>query len=293
MNVTISSTLYRYLWNSGTNLIIVTFFASLLSFFPLFAHFRDDGRTDHNSFNLEKLSGFKSKGWENSLMITVSLSAPFVISVIMEVVYNLLTRHFEDLQQEFVPRVFVLFSLFVPNILDLLISVPFEYAELSSCLFASRLEFFACGVLGHMWVVGGEKFRTTRYFTAYCLMAAGFVLCSWDNAVKDDSCVLFWAGWGILIVSGGILLVCIRNYLNDMKDLEFRKWTTSQMSCTAHLSCASLLVFFIFVSGIVYIGRDNYSYIIIYSSIQTSCAILLMCFQCQVTKHGMHIRLVS
>ena len=265
-------------WSSGVHLVLITVLCTFISFLSLMVRSSDSGIITNESIRSSILYALNSKQWQFALVANIGVGIPVTIDFIVELVHSITTKSNKDGRAS-VPRLFLIFSLVGPNLLLLLVGIPLQYAELVICFFATRLILLLYGVLGHLWIIGGDLFRSNWFLMGHIGLCVGTVFVTYDTMVSNEVTSLFWLGISFDSVAAIIISVYCLKFLMMIRKVGINNLDTSQLSCLLYIILLSSLGGYCYVSGIIYRGEYNVEFFVQYTYIEAVFTLFLTASQ--------------
>ena len=276
--------LHRRLWDSGSYLLIISAFNTIACFLPLVFNFGDIGRIKDNDSRSDILDTMNSKEYQFALIANIAVGIPVTIDYLIELFYGIMSKSNQS-NRAHLPRIVLIISLVAPNFFILLVSIPLAYPELSVCFFMTRMTLLFYGVLGHLWIVGGEIFRSPWFLIFYLGLSTGILLTTYDTINAKQVTFLYWLALSFYSLSNISTTVFCLKYLRYIKKIGIRKMDVTQFS-----SLIYLIIFFVFgtyfyISGIIYRGDYGENSLIAYTYAEAAFTIMLTALQSYLTHY--------
>ena len=178
----------------------------------------------------------------------------------------------------------LIYSLTVPNLLQLTVVVPLQYVELGICLFITRFIVMAYGVLGHLWAEGG--FRSKWFIFSAILISFGNTVACWDTIhEKEFWSPLFWIGSGLVVFGVIILAMLSWFWLSVLRKSGFTNVVSSQISCTAYLLLFSMMLGSFVVLATIYRGTYGVMFLTLVTYFEAAFTLSLTMLQSRLSRH--------
>ena len=272
--------------------MIVNFVSVIFIFMPLYVHFGSIGVLEENRERQYLLDAMNSKEWQFSLVGSIGVSVPIVIDYILDVLQPLIrgTIHTSKAQ---IPRLLLIISLVVPNLLQLLVSIPLQYVELTCCFFMVRNIILVNGVLGHLWIEGGSVFQLRWFIVGQIFLAQGVTMCCWDAINKTQAMELFWVGVGFGAIGMLIFTKFSLKWLEILRKSNIKKLSISQISCTIYLTVFALFGIALLLLALIFRGAYGMLFSCLYSYSEAAFTVALTVLQNRLTRHEVELKEVN
>ena len=227
----------------------------LAGFLPLITDFGKIGTIENEESRLAISDAMNSKQWQFSIVASVALAVPVVIDLTMQCIYDRMSQ-INNQNQALFPRLVLIFSLFVPNILILTVGIPLQYKELVIAIFLTRIIFLFYGVLGHLWIMGETAFRSKWFVAAFASLSIGLIFGVYDTINYEQVTYLFWIAIAFYGIAISIFLYFAVKFFIFVKKIGLRNLDTPQISCLMYLILLCILGSYFYIS--VNIKKGNY-----------------------------------
>ena len=263
----------------------------IMIFLPLLVHITGIGVLENELEKSYLLSAANSKEWQYALVGSVAVSIPFAIDFLLDIMSSNIfnsSQHIESL----LPKFSLIFSLMVPNLV-LVVAIPLQYVELNECLFTSCGAPLFYGMMGNMWILGGNTFKSIWFLFAEGLLLIGVVMIAWDAISTNQVSQLFWTGLALFFVSGLIFIVFINIWFLSLRRIPFRQLSVEQLSCSIYAILFSVIGVFIFITLIVMRGHYDIVFNCVYTYMEAAVTIVMITLQGHVARHEVRMKEVS
>ena len=150
-------------------LLFFTTISCLLCFIPLISDLEYVGITHiYKNDSAENISN--SSMVISVLVAAVAISVPMFIEVILNFFMSVNKFHWGMF-----PYISLVFALLIPDLLILVIAIPFESMRLLLCLSSSRYIIIAYGIFGHLWHSKLPIFQSKLIFICLILLDVSFI----------------------------------------------------------------------------------------------------------------------
>ena len=264
------SSLFINDWDSGSYLFLITSVSAFACSFPLFLDFHDIGTIKNENPRAAILEAMNSKQCQFSLVANVAVGIPVAIDYVMEFFYGMLSKS-NQTNQARLPRIILIYSLVGPNLLILLVSIPLRFVELTICIFLTRLIFLFYGVLGHLWIVGGDMFRSYWCIISQLALSLGILTVTYDTISADQVTYLFWLAtsfYAVSIISAAVIGI---KFLLQMRKIGFR--------------CIGILGVYFYISGLIHRGQYDKDFFVPYTYVAAAFTLMLTVLQSFLTRY--------
>ena len=276
--------LHRLLWDSGCYLFLIAAINTLACFFPLFLDFGTIGEIKDNISRSAILNAMNSKEYQFALIANISVGIPVAIDYLIELFHGVMSKS-NQTNRARLPRIFLIFSLVGPNIFILLVSIPLAYVELTACIFSIRMTFLFYGVLGHLWIVGGEIFRSHWFMTFYIGLSTGILIVTYDTINAKEVSFLFWLAVALYSLSGVSSAVFGLKYLKYIKKIGIRNMDVTQLSSLVYLIMFYIFGAYFYISAIIYRGNYGENYLVSFTYAEAAFTLMLTALQSYLTHY--------
>ena len=254
------------------------------SFLPLFINYGEIGTMKNDELHDAILVAMESSEWQIAIVANIAVAIPVVIDFVLDIMHNKFIGNTEKEKAQ-LPRIFLIFSLLIPNMLLLAISFPCQYVELTVCIFTTRIILLFYGLLGHLWTVGGSMFISNWLIVAHAALALGVIAITYDTINATPVSYLFWLGismYGLAII---IILYFVINFFSMAHKRGLQNLNSSELSCFMYLSLFCAIGLYFYISTIIDRGDYNTKFCTTYTCVEGFCTLLLSALQGRLTRH--------
>lgn len=275
--------LHNWFWVSGHYLLMVTVLSVFLGFLPLVVNFGDIGVLKNSQQRTYILNSMNSTQWQFALVANVALAAPIMFDHILEEMQRQIfgTR---ARSEALVPHLVLTISLLLPNILLLCVCIPLEYPELVMCFHNARIGLITYGTLGHIWISGGDRFKTSNFFLGHVVLAIALIIASYDSINESQVSPMFWIGncmgsLGVILITPSVLKL-----FKTVRTIGIRNLDNELLSCLVDIILIGLIGGISIITGMLYRGHYDSFYFIFYTYIEGGFTLIITVLQGRLTR---------
>ena len=268
---------------TGSYFLSITLISLLLSFLPLITPFGTVGILDDGKSREAVLNSMKSPVWRYSLVASILVSVPMAIDFVIDVIHRIRTT--PEKLFHLVPQMILIYSLMIPNMLILVVSIPMGYVELTTiCLFMSKLIVLLYGIMGNVWFVD-DIFQSKIFIFANLLFVIAVVMVCYDTMNTKEAGLLFWLGFFIGIVGASVLMKISYDWYCILRNAGFSKMTITQLSATVYLVNFFIVAISIVTTGIIFRGNYNTEFYTMNTYFEAAFTVSLSVYQSRVSRY--------
>lgn len=272
--------LHNYLWCSSGYMLIISALSLLIGFLPIMKNFGGIGSLEDEEQRANQLVGLHSSELRMVQVASIGLSVPVALDFFLDILHRLVHSNFNDVA--IVPRFALVCSLVVPNILLLVFET--ESIETADVIFATRMICIWYGTLGHLWIMGGDFFKTKVFMSTYFFYSAGIVIMIYDIISKKQGGYLFWIAVTTCCISVAVLFFIFIQYFLLIKKAGFQNMTIPQVSCVMYMIILSALLGVVGITTVNFVGNYGAQYNLIYTYAESGCTLLLTALQSRLLR---------
>eukprot|EP01041_Mallomonas_annulata_P011190 gene11190-23377_t len=261
-----------------------------ICFFSMIFYVPDVGYMHPDKVN-QIIQSMKSRQFEDAVLANIAVSVPVAAEFLLDIATSILTTKglSATTMRSYLPRVTLVSSLVIPGLLMRFVAFPTNNANLSICIFITRLAAIMYAVLGHLWEEGGTYFRSIWFILGAMLVNVALLLACWDCLCSSNKAtVLMDISNGLFGASMGVLSIVMLPWLKNMKNLGINNMSSSQISCTAYVLLVGVFSGYVFITTIMAKESMDYlnaQYLSAYMYVEAGFTIILSLLYTRLAHH--------
>lgn len=232
------------LTKTNMSLTLVSVIAGILCIVPIMFNwkYQNLGNSMFSDIEGGRSQLFDSVKYQNIVVVLaagVALSIPMALQIIV----NLFLR-IESFDDERICFVILIVSLFLPDIVILLVALPGREVNLLSCMTALRYVLFFYAMFGHLWQSRIPIFRSNKIVLSHWSLNICIIMLNMASFVSGSTADILLIIGNIFCIIALLLitLICIQ-WLWDLHKTEFSNLTETDYSCTGYVVLTTLVAY--------------------------------------------------
>jgi hypothetical protein len=280
------------LWESGHYLLLINVISVFLCFLPLILPFGDIGNMRSPSSIQPVLDAMHSSDWKSAIVGCVGVSVPMIVEFILDAIISVREGSLNKMNAP-VPRLVLICSLLIPNMLNLLVSIPMKWVELTTCLFMIRNNMMICAVFGHLWIEGGPAFQSIWFVMTDVIASTGLVLCCWAFISTSVNYILFWLAEILCNIAIAMALVIAWRHLRIIWKYGFQQMSIDQLSCVLYLTALCVYGMVVVVISILFVDDHGPLFLCLYTYTEAAFTVAVFVIKVRLTTYALALKEVN
>jgi hypothetical protein len=236
--------------------------------------------------NVSVFETLKSHTVGYALIFNLGIVSSYFADFVLDIWFKLLNVRKNSTKHAGVvpPKLFLISSFIIPNLLILVISIPNLDVDLLVSLIVLRWILIVYGFSYHIWLTGGPHFQTKWFILGNFLLIVSFSLGALDFYACFPNFLLLWIAIGISIIGNFILMIIYIRWILSLKVIGFKKLSLSQRNCFWHTVIFAFFCMLFYTITISRMGDYDVNYFILITFIESMMTLGLITSDNQLSK---------